>query len=449
MSDNNKTTVLFRDYNLVWCSLSDMYWSTQTHSLLSRHPVSTVEEIVSNFCPQCLSRYTEDEVVASLGRCPNCKECPFCQAILTSDSDGLSCGFCFWRCSGNDTLEMSTWTGSGNAFFLIQTQLKSDCQKTENYGQPNKIENKGKIWQMEELKLKLENSANENAAVESRFIQQLNILRYPDSHNTLLPNSVTLLTKRALRSRQDTRSGRMNILMQPKTLPLEGDSSLKLQKGKWWVKDSSAIHELPFVSLLSVPSQEDLRQPGSVCTVALCLMNPKMSDVTVSFRADTLSPASANYMAYRSGGGGAQWVRASDRVSLGVSKCLRAGTGIGSDVLDITIGAFEDELLKDASSEEEPVEESTTGGAEGNTSVSSADGGAATGGDGFVPHWTYRVVHNKAYIIIPVFRPEHFEECYHGDCSWELNLHCSIKWGGAAEVELPFKILFGKELVFD
>eukprot|EP00602_Paraphysomonas_sp_CaronLab_P013598 CAMPEP_0185040034 /NCGR_PEP_ID=MMETSP1103-20130426/37629_1 /TAXON_ID=36769 /ORGANISM="Paraphysomonas bandaiensis, Strain Caron Lab Isolate" /LENGTH=298 /DNA_ID=CAMNT_0027579163 /DNA_START=136 /DNA_END=1029 /DNA_ORIENTATION=- len=68
--------------------------------------------------------------------------------------------------------------------------------------------------------------------------------------STLLPDRLRLRTKKTLRCRKDFIEREMNILVQPKTFPLEGDSSHKLQQGKWWTKDASAIHEVPKLSVV-------------------------------------------------------------------------------------------------------------------------------------------------------------------------------------------------------
>ena len=44
--------------------------------------------------------------------------------------------------------------------------------------------------------------------------------------------------------------GRPGILLKPKVNPLEGDSSMRSNVGKWWQKDSSAISVLPSISLI-------------------------------------------------------------------------------------------------------------------------------------------------------------------------------------------------------
>ena len=43
--------------------------------------------------------------------------------------------------------------------------------------------------------------------------------------SNLLPSRVRLKTRRTLRCRRDVEEGKLSILLQPKTLPLEGDSS--------------------------------------------------------------------------------------------------------------------------------------------------------------------------------------------------------------------------------
>jgi len=66
----------------------------------------------------------------------------------------------------------------------------------------------------------------------------------------------------------------MSILAQPKTFPLEGDSSLKIQRGKWWVKDSSAIHDIPRLILTRLPDDELLKK-GEIDFLHFELSNPK------------------------------------------------------------------------------------------------------------------------------------------------------------------------------
>jgi hypothetical protein len=83
-----------------------------------------------------------------------------------------------------------------------------------------------------------------NEYVDSTAAEKLQGSYYQGSKNIMLPLRVPLRLKRTVRCRRDVNQGRMTILVQPKPGPLEGDSSQKV-RGTWWVKDSSAIHEVP------------------------------------------------------------------------------------------------------------------------------------------------------------------------------------------------------------
>jgi adenosine/AMP kinase len=90
-------TVLFKDYNGYWRPLKNLYWSQSSEALVARHPNSSVDEIVSQYCPQCLTRYSGEEATAQQNRCSNCYQCPCCSGLLvfvklsskTQDSDDV------------------------------------------------------------------------------------------------------------------------------------------------------------------------------------------------------------------------------------------------------------------------------------------------------------------------------------------------------------------------
>ena len=75
-------------------------------------------------------------------------------------------------------------------------------------------------------------------------------LHQPSSTSSLAPVRRLLCSKRSRRCRIDVEEGRPGILLKPKVNPLEGDSSLRSNVGKWWQKDTSAVHVLPFVSVV-------------------------------------------------------------------------------------------------------------------------------------------------------------------------------------------------------
>jgi len=79
---------------------------------------------------------------------------------------------------------------------------------------------------------------------------------YPPLTSHSRPRRRPLCTKRVRRCRQDVEAGRPGILLKPKVNPLEGDSSWTGTAGKWWQKDSSAIHVLPSVSVIRAQGLE-------------------------------------------------------------------------------------------------------------------------------------------------------------------------------------------------
>ena len=80
--DLDQACVIYKDYNEIWAELSHMYWSTSSLFLVSRHPLSCSEEIISHYCPHCLTRYMEDEANLYKSRCHSCFQCPLCECVL-------------------------------------------------------------------------------------------------------------------------------------------------------------------------------------------------------------------------------------------------------------------------------------------------------------------------------------------------------------------------------
>ena len=103
-----KVYVLYVDHQGHPAPLSSCYHATGTRrisSSLERWPASTLTEIDSAFCPQCLTPYDAD-TAARLGFCPkaSCQRCPRCQNPLTLDAEGkicfYKCGLCNWDSRG-------------------------------------------------------------------------------------------------------------------------------------------------------------------------------------------------------------------------------------------------------------------------------------------------------------------------------------------------------------
>jgi hypothetical protein len=98
--------------------------------------------------------------------------------------------------------------------------------------------------------------------------------------SSLLPDRVPLRPKKMLRCRKDVRDGKLSILIQPKANPLEGDSSFKMQ-GKWWTKDSSAVHFVPSLFVTRPPSLELAEPNNTIVYLHLSLMNLKEMDMVI------------------------------------------------------------------------------------------------------------------------------------------------------------------------
>lgn len=108
LDELRQPAVIYKDYNGIWAQLSSLYWSTSSTFLVSRHPLSCIEEIISHYCPQCMTRYMEDEAQMYKNRCPSCFQCPECESVivvsLSSDLDNegkplleILCRYCHWK----------------------------------------------------------------------------------------------------------------------------------------------------------------------------------------------------------------------------------------------------------------------------------------------------------------------------------------------------------------
>lgn len=449
--------VLFSDYNDVWGPLSDMYWSQQASALISRHPISCVEEILTPYCPQCLSRYSEEEALLACGRCSVCKECPFCRCSLPSEAN--ACGFCLEQVSPViSDLHDTILKKQENVFKMLLDSLKigESCNDAAEL-QTSQQKVRG-VWQLEQLNMKLERSINPDLSRSNRNPQASRNASVDISQAATAAAAtagvtagtqgllgVPLRSKRILRSKQDSRTGRMNILIQPKNLPLEGDSSLKLQKGKWWMKDSSAVQELPFISVARLPERQALVDKAVPCFVELCITNPKMADVLVVLSSrNTIGAECCEALPYLQYGrlGSSKLVHVVS--TLAPLPCLSLSPPEEGDEkasLAIRIGGFEDELLKDVDDaggapphHQPPVDADPADGGDSGPSI------APTAAQGLQqPRWTHRVIHNKAYVKIPVEVSR-----YVVSAPFELDLSCRVflAAGSTSSVDLPFKVNF-------
>lgn len=295
--------ILFLDYNGWWAPLASLYYSTSSKVLVSRHPESCIEEIISFYCPQCTLRYADEEVQLYKNQCPACFSCPCCEVPLyvVALSDSVccfQCGMCSWQSdvsniTGKDKHELEALVlaaerldAAGDAFRdYISTLQGIDTKPAEVPATATRVRS-GK-WNFEQLEdqqatthstLEAQHrvnhlqphltahdvsdfySASDTSTISSSvhlttLDQRLRSVRHqPALLSSLYPRRAALRTKRTLRCRKDVVEGKLSILVQPKTFPLEGDSSQKLQQGKWWVKDASAIHMIPRLAITKLPT---------------------------------------------------------------------------------------------------------------------------------------------------------------------------------------------------
>jgi hypothetical protein len=218
-----------------------------------------------------MTRYMEDEVSKHRRCCPKCVICPECRSTLSHvnmrDKAGtvktrLSCGYCFWVSSDKITEAMNE---------MDHNALETDVKVAEV--------DRRYMALLEDLSRSTSEQRDENrrTGVE-KLDYNINMTlmdTFPceSKSKPIIIHHLPFKTKRTVRCRRDVETGKMSILLQPKNLPLEGDSSLKLQRGKWSIKDSSAMYYVPYVSSKFA---DDLS-----CRPILSLRNPMDNAITV------------------------------------------------------------------------------------------------------------------------------------------------------------------------
>ena len=104
MRGQSSIHVLYVDHQGHPAPLSMCYHATASRRLASaieRHPPSTVTEVDSAFCPQCLA-FHDATSAATLGYCPkpSCRLCPVCRSVASIEVDEsdcvYKCGLCDW-----------------------------------------------------------------------------------------------------------------------------------------------------------------------------------------------------------------------------------------------------------------------------------------------------------------------------------------------------------------
>ena len=156
MTEETGSFVLFKDSNGVWGPLEQHFWCSQAECLclVSRHPLSVIEEFLSAHCPSCSRKYTEEEAVASAGRCVDCFCCPRsrCEAVMTvepftqeneensSNFSRMQCVGCSYRCTTQKVLDRGQQEGGIKDIKAAAPSEAFQCVLNRLQGRPSKGE---------------------------------------------------------------------------------------------------------------------------------------------------------------------------------------------------------------------------------------------------------------------------------------------------------------------
>lgn len=394
--------LLFMDYNGWWAPLTSLYYSTSSKVLVSRHPESSIEEITSYYCPQCLDPYSDIDAQLYRNKCSSCFVCPLCESplaivALDSNSSCFQCKMCSWRSDGcniigNDESEVGELVLEkerddlvSDAFQALYTSYAGTESQSRHYEKeshrPTRSRQLRYTW--DDMNAKLEHTResssldprseselynymkaanlfnqslideDEETMLKTSSLTSLSSLKHRinrDNHgqsplvDLLPPKRVRLRTKRMVRCRKDVKENKMSILVQPKSFPLEGDSSHNLHKGKWWTKDSSAVHEIPQVAVIGAKNLLwSSLSNGELAFLHLSISNYKVNDILISLTQSSLSECSP-------GEGVDSLSDPSEPHPPFAFSCLSllsTSESVPNTLERIRLGAYEDELLRD------------------------------------------------------------------------------------------------------
>jgi hypothetical protein len=326
-----------------------------------------------------------------------------------TSTSSLYCSNCYWefqpsKSENNDPLDVS-------ANYL--DHLNHFYGKKHSSQEPKDASSKR--WQLSDLDRKLD-------TLDYSLIQDA-YTEWTASHPSvsiasliLEPIPVRLVNKRTVRCLLDLEQNRMNLLVLPKAMPLEGDSSQLINKGKWFDKNASACTVLPVLSAVYLPS---ITLPYLICK--LTNLTDKAMNCTFFTSSFQNANPPADYKVQRPLGGGIQYISSSSYV---IAFPRSSPSSASSDsTLVISLAEYEDELLKadytqrDRSKYFPPVP----------TPLGNAKG-----------QWQSVVKDNIAYLYLPVA----IEQCTDTNIAYEIHLACDLHVKeSAGELELPLDII--------
>eukprot|EP01039_Chlorochromonas_danica_P009449 gene9449-10439_t len=461
--------ILIKDCADIWCPPSSLYLnsastsaSTSTStptsnpstskSILSRHPILVSEEILSIYCPQCLTRdFDSEDGVAGGGvsgvkyrHCSSCLACPHCGGIMiqpplltTAGSGGgvdrMICSNCYWsytpsssaskssvdsartyidalikRCNGNANAKAVRASISMTSLDHFPAPSLPDSSTASISGASSS--SLRRRWQFSDLEAKLRQGNSGSSEYSSASLA----LPHLTTSSSIPPRPVACVSKQILRSLPSTTTssaagassgsgggslavGRGVILSLPKVLPLESG------RGKWFDKSTCYSFSMPrFVLLPPLPNIcSDGDDGGGAMALKLKISNPSDRDLRITINPLSPAPPATSYVVEKDGEVNGQFRLCPALSSWTIS--------YPQEAFSFTLEAFEDDLLRD---EDDAQSKQTVATSSSSPIDNSRDDGRET-------LWKAVIVHHEAVLSVPLFPPQDGAGMEGG---WEVNL---------------------------
>lgn len=440
---SKKVQVLYKDSSEIYAPLSHLYFSSSSKILISRYVDNVSEEILTSFCPQCFTRYFDsDDTSKQYGGkvCTTCSNCPHCQGVMikaSSDEHHLQCSNCQWEYhhhqsegqSDSDFTTALTYLDHLDKFF----NKKSASASSEG---PQDKPLVGRRWQLADLERKLD-------AVEHHRVDDAYTLWCQNNPQAktyapkLQPIPTRLVNKRTLRCQQDLDHNRMNLLVLPKSMPLEGDSSQIINKGKWFDKNASACFTLPILTILQLPTPSS---PHLVLKLANhtdkrldCLFHTGSrvaDDADCALRSFVMQDADTGvFDVVESLPVALQYARPPTNTNTSTDTTTSSSTSSSSSssatVCAISLEEYEDDLLKEDFTPRDrsqyfPSIPTSTISSNSNGSNNSSNNSGDDQDDGV---WRVAIQSNIAYVFVPMPPQQQLSGAYEVRMAYDLCVH--------------------------
>jgi hypothetical protein len=311
--------VLFQDEYGAFAPLHNCYLTGG--KLISRR--NTADEVYSQYCPQCLTVYSSNSAGVTVGsaasvknKCPFCVICPLCAstvniAISEDRKFFFECSYCQYNTSGqgkevscSDCEAVGRTNPEPCLIGAHKDELFRRLNDAVDHTAPSRIPELVSCFRHREPRTVTEGPGSgyydaaailrkERGGAADVSLPAASEAGRDPTGRCALPTFVPLLCKYTVRARPSDKAklggaagsaaAAGSILVQAKASPLDGDSSNKLQRGKWWVKDATAVHEVPGICVRRVETES--ASAGLVkVAVEFDVTNPKEGDRQVNVR---------------------------------------------------------------------------------------------------------------------------------------------------------------------